>query len=387
MLNRFKIITLCFIGVAVLFGCSSEEDTIVMAPVPAINNGIVFETEWTDNIGGVEHYFSHLTPAYAYDKIYVASREGVIRAIEPSTGKKVWEANMEGDFSARLSGGLTLSYGAVFVGSENGELIAIDAESGKENWREDVDGEIVTQPLADEGLVIIHTSRGALIAFDADSGKKQWEINSDVPSLTLRGDSSPVSISGGVFWGQANGRLAAALINEGQLLWQQPVATPTGGTEIDRLVDVDSSPLLLGSSLYTVAYNGQLISFDLRSGKPIWKRSYSSSLDLSTDGQRIFLVTDKDHVVAVDSRSGTELWENSELEYRQLTAPVIIDNYLVVADSEGYVHWLDKESGQFIGQQDIGGDGIAVSPIIVEDGFLIITRDGDIRKMQINNQK
>ena len=106
-------------------------------------------------------------------------------------------------------------------------------------------------------------------------------------------------------------------------------------------------------------------------------------MDMSTDGKRLFLVTEKDHVVAVDARSGTELWNNKELEYRQLTSPIIIDNYVVLADNEGYLHWLDKESGLFVSQQEIDSDGIAVSPIVVGDSFLIVTREGDIKKMRI----
>ncbi|AZL84132.1 MULTISPECIES: outer membrane protein assembly factor BamB [Aliivibrio] len=384
MRKVLKKAALCTFGFSMLVGCASEEDTIVMAPVPVVQNQFEPTTEWTSSIGdGVGHYFSRLTPAYAYDKIYVASRDGLVKALDPKNGKTIWEQDLEQDDTARLSGGLTLTYGKVFIGSENGEIITLDAETGEELWREKVDGEVIAKPLADEGYVIVHTSRGALVAFDAETGTEKWEINSEVPSLTLRGDSAPVSISGGVFWGMSNGRLAAALMSKGQLLWQQPVGTPKGATEIDRLVDVDSSPLILGGRLYTIGYNGQLIALDLRTGQPAWKRNYSSAMDMSTDGKRLFLVTEKDHVVAVDARSGTELWNNKELEYRQLTSPIIIDNYVVLADNEGYLHWLDKESGLFVSQQEIDSDGIAVSPIVVGDSFLIVTREGDIKKMRI----
>ena len=384
MRKVLKKAALCTFGFSMLFGCASEEDTIVMAPVPVVQNQFEPTTEWTSSIGdGVGHYFSRLTPVYAYQKVYVASRDGLVKALDPENGKTIWEQDLEQDISARLSGGLTLTYGKVFIGSENGELITLDAETGEELWRKTVDGEVLAKPLADEGYVIVHTSRGALIAFDAETGDEKWQINSEVPNLTLRGDSAPVSISGGVFWGMSNGRLAAALISKGQLLWQQPVGTPKGATEIDRLVDVDSSPLILGGRLYTIGYNGQLIALELRTGQPAWKRNYSSAINMSSDGKRLFLVTEKDHVVAVDARSGTELWNNEELEYRQLTSPMIIDNYIVLADSEGYLHWLDRDTGLFVSQQEIDSDGIAVSPIIVEDGFLIVTREGDIKKMRI----
>ncbi len=88
-----------------------------------------------------------------------------------------------------------------------------------------------------------------MIALDESTGEQRWALSTEVPNLTLRGDSTPTAIGGGVFWGTANGRLAAAIVERGQLIWQQPVGTPKGATEIDRLVDVDSSPVVLGGTL------------------------------------------------------------------------------------------------------------------------------------------
>ncbi|MBL4829221.1 MAG: outer membrane protein assembly factor BamB [Aliivibrio sp.] len=385
MMKLLRKVLIGGFSIALLAGCAGEEDTIIMAPVPVVDDQFSLDTQWSSSIGnGVEHYYSKLKPAYGYGKVFVASRDGVVSALDPDNGKRIWSQSLDSNSIARLSGGLTLSYGKVFVGSENGEIIALDQESGEELWRSTIDGEVLSTPLADEGLVIVHSSRGVLYAFDADTGSKKWQISSEVPSLTLRGDSSPVSISGGVFWGMSNGRLAAALISKGQLLWQQPIGMPKGSTEIDRIVDVDSTPLIIGGRLFTIGFNGQLVALELRTGKAAWKRNYSSVTDLVTDGGRIFVVTENDYVVAVDARSGTELWKNKQLENRLLTAPVLIQGKLVVGDSEGYLHWLSREDGSFVAQQQINDSGLTVAPILVDDSFVVTSRDGKLKKMKIN---
>ncbi|NVD05998.1 outer membrane protein assembly factor BamB [Vibrio sp. JPW-9-11-11] len=385
MKNLLKKALASAICIGVLAGCASEEDTVIMAPVPQVSSEFTPTSQWSNSVGnGVGQYYSKLTPEYAYDKVFVASRDGMVKALDPQNGTLIWQADVEGDVSARLSGGITAGYGQIFIGSENGHVFAFDQETGELNWQAKVDGEVLAAPATDSNLVIIHTNKGILLALDQVTGESKWTISTEVPNLTLRGNSAPVTASGGVFWGTANGRLAAAIVERGQLIWQQPIGKPQGATEIDRLVDVDASPLILGSSLYIVGYNGQLTAIDLRSGKPAWKRNYSSASDLASDASRLYVVTENDHLIAVDARSGTELWNNDQLENRLVTSPVIIDSYLVVGDSEGYLYWLERDSGDFVSMQQVDSSGFAVGPLPLEDGYVLITRDGDVKKLTIN---
>ncbi|MEZ9590157.1 outer membrane protein assembly factor BamB [Vibrio breoganii] len=383
--NKWLRRTLIAVVATAIVGCASEEDTIIMAPVPVVESQFTPDVVWSTSVGdGVGQYFSKLTPTYAYNKVFVASRDGKVMALDPESGDKIWTADLEKEVPARLSGGIKASYGQLFIGTENGEMISLDAETGEEKWRVEVDGEVLSVPETDANLVLVHTTRGALVALEEETGNEMWTVSTEVPNLTLRGTSAPVAVSGGVFWGTANGRLAAAIVERGQMIWQQPVGTPKGATEIDRLVDSDAKPLIVGGMLYTIGINGQLVAIDLRSGSPAWKRNYSSAQDMTTDGRNIYLVTDKDYIVAVDARSGTELWQNRELEYRLLTAPSIIDRKIVLGDSEGYLYWLDRNTGEFISQQLEHDSGFAVAPIEVEDGFVITTRNGDVKMLKIN---
>ncbi|WP_087846325.1 outer membrane protein assembly factor BamB [Photobacterium malacitanum] len=374
------------VAVSVLSGCASEVDSIHMAPLPKVDNTFTPKTDWSRSVGdGVSGYYSKLTPVVSQNKVFVADRNGLVEALNPSNGKVLWENDLEKDTPVKISGGLVLAEGKIFMGTENADVIALDAETGKEVWRAKVAGEVLSKPLVDSGIVVVNTSSGVLQALNADTGKSKWQISNEIPTLTLRGTSSPVAIAGGVFWGLSNGRLEGAILNNGQVLWQQTISTPKGSTEIDRLVDVDAAPVIAGDRLYAIGYNGSLVSIDLRSGQIAWKRNYSSATNFVVDGNELFLVTSKDHIVAVDARSGTELWQNKDLQYRQLSAPAVIDGYLVTGDAEGYLHWLDTQSGEFVSQESIDGSGIAVPPVALDNnGFIVVTRDGEINKMQIS---
>ncbi|MCL9783950.1 outer membrane protein assembly factor BamB [Vibrio sp. S4M6] len=383
MMKRLNRALLLVIAFATLSGCASD-DAIVMSPVPKVNSQFTPTRDWSTSIGsGVGQFYSKLTPDYAYGKLYVASRAGLVKALDPKTGDTIWETDLEKDSTARLSGGISAAYGKIYIGSENGYVTALNADTGKVAWQADVDGAVLAAPATDSNLVFVHTSRGMLIALDQSTGKEKWTVSTDVPTLTMRGDSTPVAQGGAVFWGTASGRLAAAIISQGQLAWQIPIGIPQGSTEIDRLVDVDASPLILGDTLYIVGIHGNLTAINLRSGEAMWKRKYSSANNLATDGSNIFLVTDEDDVVAVDARSGTKIWSNDQLKHRLVTAPVVIGDYVVVGDAEGYLYWINRSTGNFVAEQEINSSGIAVPPVALPDGYVVITRNGDIKKLTL----
>lgn len=91
-------------------------------------------------------------------------------------------------------------------------------------------------------------------------------------------------------------------------------------TEIDRLSDVDTTPVVVNGVVYALAYNGNLTALDLRSGQIMWKRELGSVNDFIVDGDRIYLVDQNDRVLALTTDGGVTLWTQSDLLHRLLTS-------------------------------------------------------------------
>jgi outer membrane protein assembly factor BamB len=196
-------------------------------------------------------------------------------------------------------------------------------------------------------LVLIHTSNGQLQALNEADGLVKWTVNLDMPALSLRGESAPATAFGAAIVGGDNGRVSAVLMQQGQMIWQQRISQATGSTEIDRLSDVDTTPVIVNGVVYALAYNGNLTALDLRSGQIMWKRELGSVNDFIVDGNRIYMVDQNDRLLALTTEGGVTLWTQSDLLHRLLTAPALY-NGLVVGDSEGYMHWIDPEDGRFV---------------------------------------
>ena len=383
-----KTLLVGLLSATMLSGCSwfsGETDTVVMAPLPQVENQFTPQTVWSRSVGnGVGDFYSHLRPAYQDNHIYAADRQGLVMAMNAENGDKLWSVNLgekDGWFSrsdALLSGGLTVAGSKLYVGSEHALVYALNSDDGSVAWKTTVAGEAISRPVVSDGLVLIHTSNGMLQALDENDGAIKWTVSLDMPSLTLRGESAPAVAYGAAIVGGDNGRVSAVLLQQGQMIWQQRVAQPTGATEIDRLNDIDMTPVVVDGVVYALGYNGSLSALDLRSGQIVWKRDMGGVNNIIVDGGRIYLVDQDGRVAALGINGGVVLWKNSELLHRGVTAPVLYRGDLVVGDAEGYLYWINPDDGRLVVEQKLDSSGLLSAGQVAGDNLIIQARGGDV---------
>ncbi|EPL8092767.1 outer membrane protein assembly factor BamB [Morganella morganii] len=379
-----KTLLVGLVASVLLAGCSSEQDTIVMSPLPEVTSQFTPETVWDKSVGdGIGKYYSHLSPAWEGSSVYAADRNGLVKALDADSGVEIWSVNLaektgflSANIPAMLSGGLTVSGEHVYVGTERGTLIALNANDGEIAWTANAGGEVLSRPEVSDGLVLVHTGNGLLQAFDTASGEQRWSLNLDTPSLSVRGESAPAVAMGAAFVGGDNGRVSAVMLGQGQIIWQQRISLTTGTTEISRLNDVDMTPVVADGRVYAIAYNGNLVAMDMRSGQILWKRDFGSVNELVLDGESLYVVDQDDNVYGLRAADGVTMWSQDKLLHRNLSAPEIFNGYLVVGDGEGYLHWLDTSNGQFVAQNKLNSSGILSRPSIAGDKLMVQARDG-----------
>ncbi len=382
---------------SLLFSCSStddEEDTSDL-PVELTEIDQKFEPKvlWEESVGdGSDDFFSRLKPIVAYDKVYSASRAGDVIAFDKKTGKVVWKIDLsdtknersfwDSRLSALLSGGPVAGLNKIFIGSENGKIYALDAQTGELIWQENIKGEIINAPAIESGIVVVNSASGIMKAFNAENGEELWKVEQDVPALTLRGISAPVIASGGVLVGTGKGGVNVYLLDKGQQGWSTEIGEPTGSTELERVVDVDSAPVVFGDKIYAISSRGNLAAIELKSGRVIWKRQYSSYRQIAIYRNTIFLTSVRGHVYALDRVNGIERWSNLALANRGVTGPVIVNDSVVVGDFEGYLHWLNQETGEIVARHEVDSSGIHSTPTVVDNVLYSQSRDGDLQVIE-----
>ncbi|MFP3029068.1 MAG: outer membrane protein assembly factor BamB [Arsenophonus sp.] len=385
-LTRRPLVSL--LAIILLMGCSTEKDSIVMYPLPEVENQFTPSILWHRSIGnGSGEFYSQLSPAYDDSVVFAADRKGTVKALDFDSGEILWSIDLsqkigffKPNLPALLSSGLTVSGDKLYIGTETAKVIALNKTNGEIAWEMDVAGEALSNPAVSNGLVLIHTSNGVLQALDAETGKTKWNINLNTSTLSIRGKSTPAIAYGIAIVGSNSGRITAIMLAQGKIAWQQYISQIRGSTEIDRLHDVNMTPVIdtTSGAIFAIAYNGDLVAMDIRSSQITWKRNLGTVNDIIVANDIIYLVDQNDRVLAVRKTDGVTLWSQDALLHRNLTAPTIYDTYLVVGDGEGYLHWLNIQDGRFVAQNKLDSFGLRSNPIIASDKLLIQAKNGTL---------
>jgi outer membrane protein assembly factor BamB len=354
---------------------AGEELAEPPAPLVELKSTLTIEALWSEDVGsGGPKQHLKLVPVAVGDRIFTADRKGDLRAIDATTGKRIWEQ----DTDTAVSGGLGAGDALVLVGTSDGEVLALSQERGEIRWRSTVSSEVLASPQAAEGTVVVRTLDGKLFGLEATSGARLWVYDRQVPVLTLRGTSAPVVVSGRVIAGFDNGSLVALDLKTGKLIWETPLAQPRGRTELERMVDIDAEPVVFDEIIYAATFQGRVAAISLDSGQIDWDRDLSSYAGIGVDSDNVYLTDAESHVWALDRYSGASVWKQDKLHGRAVTAPVPLGEYIVVGDLEGYLHWMRKEDGQFAARIALDSSPITVPPLVIDDTLVALGSSGTL---------
>ncbi len=327
---------------------------------------------WSENIGkGTDELFIKLTPVVKGEHVFIADTRGEIVALHAESGKSVWE----NDSDLPVTGGPGADENLVLVGTSEGDVLALISESGEEAWRTKVSSEVLSPPRESDGVVVVRTIDGKIFALDAATGDRLWIYDRTVPNLTLRGTSTPIIANGLVIAGFDGGRLTALEVKTGKLIWEAKVAIPRGRSQLERMVDIDSQPLILGDSIYVTTFQANVSALSLDTGQVLWQRDISSHSELSADAEHLYVTDYLGNIWALDRFSGGSVWKQEKLAHRKVTGPAILGDKVIVGDLEGYLHWLDKETGDFAARIEVEEDPILTKPIVA-NGMLFAYSSG-----------
>jgi outer membrane protein assembly factor BamB len=295
---------------------------------------------WRQRVGRL----AAASPAVGDGRVYavalrgLGSETGRIAAYRVGDGRQVWSKALP----SRAESSPLLRRGTVFFGTEDGTVFSVRARDGRTNWTYRASGAVKGGPTFADGNLYFGDYGGKVHAVRARDGKPIWSVGTNGTRFGFgsgRFYSTAAVAFGRVYLGNTDGRVYSFAASSGKLAW----ATGTGSY-------VYASPAVantpgLGPTVYIGSYDGNFYAFDARSGAKRWSHSVGDRISGSATivGRIVYfsnLGADETH--GLDVRTGRKRFYFSDGAFN----PVVADRRAIyLAGYTNLYEMLPKHSG------------------------------------------
>jgi len=385
--GRLIILASVVISSSALIGCNPIEqraEKIKKSPLPTLSQSMPKAAKlWSYHGGkGVGKLDAKLQLGMdlALGTVFEVDYQGHLTALDESTGKIKWRTTTVKPVTA----GVAATKAAVAIGTEEGVVEVLAIDDGHSLWKKTVETPVMALSITKQA-VYVHGANDSVYALDIKDGQELWQYQANTPPIMFRQVSNPVLAANKVLVGFSNGKLIAFDSATGLMEWEKEIAVSKGRSDIQRMVDVNASPVVVDKTVYAVGYQGRVVALDLETGTSLWEKDLSSFSGLAVNKTTVFISDATGIVWALKRQSGEVLWQQAGLSGRVLTAPVVVENHLITADEEGYIHWLDPKNGDFISRARIDSAGVETTPVVIKDKLFALSRSGKITAYRLGN--
>jgi outer membrane protein assembly factor BamB len=358
----------------------ADEFNYIPTEIKPYDKKASMELIWENKVGDNE--VNNFNLVFSEEFVIAATSDGSVRKMKINSGETVWKK----EFSQKIMIGVGGNIENILFIAEDGYLWCLDGK-GEAIWKIFVDGEALTTPVINNDKAYVRLANYGILQVDLKQGDVDWRYIHASPSLTFNGTSSLAFSDGIIYGGFGAGKLVAIHQKSGAFMWEATISQIKGVTDIERLNDVLSQPLINNREIYAASTSGDLTAIDRRNVNTIWTRKISSFKNLAFDGFDIYLTHKSDSLYSLDSKNGKTNWRNADLQYRRVTNPIITGDYVAVGDFDGYIHLLNIESGAIEGRAQITSNVPIGKNIhsMGNDKIIGMDMDGNVFYMQVRN--
>lgn len=303
--------------------------------------------------------------------VTVASANGDVAAIDARTGGDVWRTRL----NQPLASGVGSDGRWTAVVSKGNQVIALDG--GREIWRKPLPAQAYTAPLVAGKRIFVLAADRSISAFDAATGYRLWSQQRPGEPLVLRQGGVLMAVGDTLVAG-LSGRLVGFNPDNGVVRWEAPLASPRGTNDVERLVEIVGRTSRVGDSLCARAFQASVGCIDASRGTVSWTQPASGGVGIHGDDTMLFGTESNGTVIAWRRTDGSRAWTSDRLQFRKLTAPLVLGRSVVVGDDTGLVHLLSREDAAPLNRLTTDGSAIAAAPAVAGDTLVVVTRKGGV---------
>lgn len=302
-------------------------------------------------------------------QVTLAGADGLVMAIDARSGRELWrtQAGAPVEVGAGSDGPVTA------VVTKDNQLAVL--RDGKPAWTGRLDARAFTPPLVAGRRVFVHTADRTISAWDAQTGQRLWSRSRVGDSLVLNHPGVLIAVRDTIVT-NLGARLVGLTPSDGTLRWEAPIATSRGVTEVENMIDLTGSASRVGDSVCARAYAATIGCVQAAHGQLIWRKTAQGAEGLAGDADAVYGSEADGTLVAWHRADGELVWRSDPLKHRQLSAPLIYGDALVVAERSGTLHLASRRDGALLGRVTPDGSTIDTTPVLAGNTVVVVTRKG-----------
>jgi len=324
----------CAFAVA-LAGCSSSGKRPEPKPLEPLVATASASPAWTLHIDEISF---PLSVAVSPNVFTVAGGDGTVLAVQADIGRELWR----GSVGTPLAAGVGSDGRFASVVTRDGELVTLEA--GRVLWRKSLNRRVTTAPLVAGERVFVLAMDRSVHAFDALDGARLWDVRRPGDPLTLAQAGVLAAFKDTLLVGQGP-RLAGLDPMTGAVRWEQPVGSPRGTNEVERLADLVAPIARVGDLVCARSFQAAVGCVNAERGTLHWTHPIGGTDGVAADDTRVYGADASDRITAWQLADGEIAWSTDRLVYRGLGAPLATSRHVIFGDREGLVHFLARDDG------------------------------------------
>jgi outer membrane protein assembly factor BamB len=282
--------------------------------------------QWSQTTAETATSLSTSTPATDGVKVYVASTDGKVMALDAAGGRKLWTYDVPGAKPGELNTSSPKVDDSFVYAIFEDTLYAIDKQTGELKWQRKVGPIWTAEAVCITGGRVFVGGYENAVALNAQDGSVLWEA--PVPGLR-----SPVADGSHIYIACRDARVRCLDSSSGKLLWSIKLGFSLSGLAISR-----------GSVLVkdTFGQTGHLYALYADTGKIKWTYSpVSGSASIAVDKDGVVYTTAMPKLIAIHTGTGKKKWT---LNLRHGVIPTLYsptvgpDGTVYIADGEGVLY-------------------------------------------------
>ncbi len=259
-----------------------------------------------------------------FEEMTFVSYGPFVYALDNKDGSVEWQYPSDADNQIVFYAQPLVTNDSVYVGDLSNTFYKLDRDTGELEWTfSGSKGYFIGKAAAHENLVFAPSNDGSLYALDVETGEKVWDFPTE------------------------------------HYLWAQPLV-------VDDVVYLGS----MDHTMYAIALEGTEIWSEKMAGAIV------SPPVVSEDGSRLYVTSLGNEVVALDLEKGEKVWTLAT-DSSVWGSPVLHEDHIFFADSEGNVYAYNASDESSYWQTDL--DGKVLGMTAIEDGFVLVTEQGDLK--------